>query len=112
MTMWNQTIPDALRGRLASIEMVSYMSGPLLGDGALAQVSDVGELDHRALALGQRRERILEPGGLDVRPGCGPLHDAFAREQRTIGRARVQGGNRTSRVVRRRLIRNCREGEG
>ncbi len=31
MTMWNQTVPDALRGRLASIEMVSYMSGPLLG---------------------------------------------------------------------------------
>jgi MFS family permease len=31
MTLWNQTIPDALRGRLASIEMVSYMSGPLLG---------------------------------------------------------------------------------
>jgi MFS family permease len=31
MTMWNQTIPDALRGRLASIEMVSYSSGPLLG---------------------------------------------------------------------------------
>ena len=29
--MWNQTIPDALRGRLAGIEMVSYMSGPLLG---------------------------------------------------------------------------------
>ena len=31
MTMWNQTIPDALRGRLASIGIVSYMSGPLLG---------------------------------------------------------------------------------
>jgi MFS family permease len=31
MTMWNQTIPDSLRGRLAGIEMVSYMSGPLLG---------------------------------------------------------------------------------
>jgi MFS family permease len=30
-TMWNQTIPDVLRGRLAGIEMVSYMSGPLLG---------------------------------------------------------------------------------
>jgi MFS family permease len=30
-TLWNQTIPDALRGRLAGIEMVSYMSGPLLG---------------------------------------------------------------------------------
>lgn len=31
MTLWNQTIPDSLRGRLASIEMVSYTSGPLLG---------------------------------------------------------------------------------
>jgi MFS family permease len=31
MTIWNQTIPDAVRGRLASIEMVSYSSGPLLG---------------------------------------------------------------------------------
>jgi len=31
MTLWNQTVPDALRGRLAGIEMVSYMSGPLLG---------------------------------------------------------------------------------
>lgn len=31
-TLWNQTIPDALRGRLAGIEYVSYASGPLLGD--------------------------------------------------------------------------------
>ncbi|MBP6702123.1 MAG: MFS transporter [Vicinamibacteria bacterium] len=30
-TMWNQTIPDDLRGRLAAIEMVSYTSGPMLG---------------------------------------------------------------------------------
>ncbi|HEY7782325.1 MAG TPA: MFS transporter [Ktedonobacterales bacterium] len=30
--IWNQTIPDALRGRLAGIEMISYSSGPLLGD--------------------------------------------------------------------------------
>ncbi len=30
-TMWNQTIPDSLRGRLAGIEMVSYLSGPMLG---------------------------------------------------------------------------------
>jgi MFS family permease len=32
MTIWNQTIPDHLRGRLASIEMVSYMTGPYLGN--------------------------------------------------------------------------------
>jgi MFS family permease len=31
-TIWNQTIPDQLRGRLAGVEMISYMSGPLLGN--------------------------------------------------------------------------------
>jgi MFS family permease len=31
-TMWNQTIPPHLRGRLSGIEMISYMSGPLLGN--------------------------------------------------------------------------------
>ncbi|HMF55081.1 MAG TPA: MFS transporter [Pyrinomonadaceae bacterium] len=32
MTMWNQTIPHYLRGRLAGLEMISYTSGPKLGD--------------------------------------------------------------------------------
>jgi len=32
MVIWNQTIPDSLRGRLASIEMLSYTSGPALGN--------------------------------------------------------------------------------
>jgi MFS family permease len=32
MIIWNQTIPDHLRGRLAGIEMVSYTTGPLLGN--------------------------------------------------------------------------------
>ena len=44
MTLWNQTIPDGLRGRLAAIEMVSYMSGPLLGHfeaGAIAALFGV-----------------------------------------------------------------------
>jgi MFS family permease len=31
-TIWNQTIPDHLRGRLAGIEMVSYTTGPAFGD--------------------------------------------------------------------------------
>ena len=30
MTMWNQTIPDNLRGRLAGIELLSYTAGPQL----------------------------------------------------------------------------------
>jgi MFS family permease len=30
--IWNQTIPDHLRGRLAGIELLSYTSGPTLGN--------------------------------------------------------------------------------
>ncbi len=30
--LWNETIPNTLRGRLAGIEMISYMSGPALGN--------------------------------------------------------------------------------
>jgi MFS family permease len=30
--IWNQTIPDTLRGRLASIELLSYSIGPTLGN--------------------------------------------------------------------------------
>jgi MFS family permease len=32
MVMWNETIPNHLRGRLSGIEMISYLSGPKLGD--------------------------------------------------------------------------------
>ena len=32
MTIWNQTIPDHLRGRLAGIELISYTTGPMLGN--------------------------------------------------------------------------------
>lgn len=31
-TLWNETVPNTLRGRLASLEILSYMSGPKLGD--------------------------------------------------------------------------------
>jgi MFS family permease len=31
-TIWNQTIPNELRGRLSGVEMISYMTGPLLGN--------------------------------------------------------------------------------
>ena len=39
-TIWNETIPSEFRGRLASVEMISYSSGPLLGNtfmGAMAE---------------------------------------------------------------------------
>ena len=31
-TIWNETIPSTLRGRMAGIEQLSYMTGPLLGN--------------------------------------------------------------------------------
>jgi MFS family permease len=31
-SLWNKSVPNELRGRLASIEMLSYMSGPMLGN--------------------------------------------------------------------------------
>lgn len=30
--IWNRSIPNEMRGRLSGIEMISYMSGPLLGN--------------------------------------------------------------------------------
>ena len=30
--IWNETIPTELRGRLSGVEMISYMTGPLLGN--------------------------------------------------------------------------------
>ena len=30
--IWNESIPNEMRGRLSGIEMISYMSGPLLGN--------------------------------------------------------------------------------
>ena len=43
-TLWNQSIPDRMRGRLAGIEQLSYSIGPTLGTargGAVASVTSV-----------------------------------------------------------------------
>jgi len=38
-TIWNQTIPDELRGRLAGIELLSYSIGPLAGQLRAASIA-------------------------------------------------------------------------
>lgn len=38
--IWNQTIPNYLRGRLASIEMMSYLTGPMLGSAKMGVVAE------------------------------------------------------------------------
>ena len=42
--IWNQTIPDELRGRLAGIEMISYSVGPLTGQLRAAMVATATSL--------------------------------------------------------------------
>ena len=41
MTIWNQTIPEQMRGRLAGIEMLSYSLGPLGGQIRAGVVADL-----------------------------------------------------------------------
>ena len=43
-TIWNQTIPDQLRGRLAGIELLSYSVGPLAGQLRAASIASVTSL--------------------------------------------------------------------
>ena len=39
-TIWNETIPNNLRGRLAGIEMISYLTGPLIGNARAGFMAD------------------------------------------------------------------------
>ena len=38
--IWNQTIPNYVRGRMASIEMISYLTGPMLGSAKMGIVAE------------------------------------------------------------------------
>ena len=51
MTMWNESIPDLYCGRIASFGMLSYTSGPLLGNTLMGFLVEVLGL-HQALRLG------------------------------------------------------------
>ena len=44
-TIWNQTIPDGYRGRLAGIELLSYSIGPLAGQMRAASMAAVTTLN-------------------------------------------------------------------
>jgi hypothetical protein len=71
MTIWNESIPSHLRGRMAGIEQLSYMTGPLLGN-ARAGIA--------AERLGLARSILL--GGLlcvGAAVACVPILPAFWR---------------------------------
>lgn len=40
--IWNETIPNKIRGKLAGIEMISYMTGPLLGNMRAGWMAEAG----------------------------------------------------------------------
>jgi MFS family permease len=74
MTIWNETIPSEIRGRMAGIEQLSYMTGPLLGNA-------------RAGYMGQRfglANAIVWGGAVCVIGviACVPLLPAFWRYRR------------------------------
>jgi len=62
MTMWNASIPDEMRGRMAGIELLSYSTGPELGQLRSAFVASVTSL----------RTSVVS-GGLICAASCGAL---------------------------------------
>jgi MFS family permease len=79
--IWNSTIPDALRGRLAGIELLSYTTGPTLGNAraglmagvigirpaiALGGALCVGAVGVTALALPALWRGRTDPGGANA----------------------------------------------
>jgi MFS family permease len=75
LTIWNQTIPTQIRGRMAAIEQLSYMTGPLLGN------ARAGFMAERFGLM-----QAITWGGFACVAGvaaCVPLLPAFWRYRRT-----------------------------
>jgi MFS family permease len=79
-TIWNQTIPDAMRGRLAGIEMLSYSLGPLGGQVRSGVVADVWSV-RGAIASGG----LLCVGGVALTAGL--LRGFWSYDARTDAHA-------------------------
>lgn len=77
--IWNQTIPDSLRGRLASIELLSYSVGPTLGNFEAGVVASLFSV----------RASILSGGVLTVVGcvACAIALPAFRRYDERVWRA-------------------------
>ena len=71
--LWNETIPDRLRGRLAGVEMISWSSGPLLGNARAGASAGwfgltTAVVDRRRVrGRRQRRDRGAAPEVLELR---------------------------------------------
>ena len=70
--IWNATIPDRLRGRLAGVEMLSYTSGPTLGNAEAgasprSRAAGGGRLGRRPVRRRDRRPGRAAAALLDLR---------------------------------------------
>jgi MFS family permease len=94
-TIWNQTIPDSVRGRLAGIEMLSYSLGPLGGQMRSGFVADAWSV-RGAIASGG----LLCVGAVVVTAGLLPgfwsydaRTDEHAVRERTLREAAARRGD-------------------
>ena len=96
-TVWSQTIPESMRGRLAGIEMLSYSIGPLAGQvrgGVTADLWSVrGAVDQWRPRLRRRRRshRRLAARLLDLRQPHRRARDRRARRPRGCRRELIDG---------------------
>jgi MFS family permease len=84
-TIWNETIPGDLRGRLAGVEMISYLSGPLLGNARAGWVASVSSNEFSVISGG-----VICVAGVLL---CVPIFPAFWRYRRE------SGGNEGQRAI-------------
>ena len=52
MTVWNRTVPDEFRGRIAGVEMLSYTTGPALGNVEAGAVASIAGLSFSVVSGG------------------------------------------------------------
>ena len=62
MTMWNASIPDDVRGRMAGLELLSYSTGP-----------ELGQLRSALVASATSLKASVVSGGLLCALSCGAL---------------------------------------
>ncbi|MFD7920598.1 MFS transporter [Streptomyces sp. NPDC059740] len=101
-TLWNRTVPDGLRGRLAGIEVLSFTAGPQLGQaraGAVAALTGartavwsggalcVAVVGLLALALPRLTAYDDRTAGHPARPGAPPAAPEAAPPPATVPQA-------------------------
>jgi MFS family permease len=72
--IWNETIPGELRGRLAGVEMISYLSGPMLGNTRAGWVASISSNSYSIVSGG-----VICLAGVLL---CIPLLPAFWKYRR------------------------------